>query len=459
MACIAEQWFEMTGIQQQFATVIVGLGKTGLSCARFLNEQDIPFAITDSRDEPPMLDDLKKEMPEVKLITGHLDEDLLSNTKEIILSPGLSLQEPAIKAALDKGVSVIGDVELFCRNATAPVLAVTGSNGKSTVVSLVAEMVKAAGLKVGLGGNIGTPALDLLHDEEPDVYVLELSSFQLETVVSLNAKAAVVLNVSEDHMDRYSELRNYAEAKARIYAGNGLMILNQEDEWVNQLQQADRKTKYFGSDLPEGNDLGMGEHDGKICLLEGERVLLATDEMKISGQHNYLNALAAIALGQSINLPEEAMMHALRTFKGLPHRCEWVSSLNGVVWYNDSKGTNVGATCAAINSLSSNKNLILIAGGEAKGADLSSLAVVAARCIKTVITIGRDGPLIESILNGIVPVESASNLQIAVALAFAVGEPGDVVLLSPACASFDMFSDYQERGRVFANAVQGLRVC
>lgn len=459
LACVAEQWFEMKEQREQFSTVVVGLGKTGLSCARYLKEQGVSFVVTDSRTEPPMLSELRNEMPEVKLITGGLDEELLVNADEIILSPGISMQEPSVKSAFEKGVSVIGDVELFCRVATAPILAITGSNGKSTVVSIVAEMLKAAGRSVGLGGNIGTPVLDLLQEEEPDAYVLELSSFQLETVFSLNAKAAVVLNISEDHMDRYSDLMAYAEVKSRIYAGTDLMVLNLDDDYINKLANKNRETRYYGSKKPEGNNLGLDEQNGRLCLMEGQRVLLSTDEMKIRGEHNYLNALAAIALGQSINLSEDAMMHALRSFKGLPHRCEWVSNLNGVTWYNDSKGTNVGATCAAINSLSTHKNLILIAGGEGKDADFSPLAKVAPGNIKTVITIGRDGPVIESVLKEIVPVESASNLQIAVALAFAVGEPGDVVLLSPACASFDMFRDYQERGRVFAHAVQDLRVC
>lgn len=459
MACIAEQWFDMTEVEQQFEYIIVGLGKTGLSCARYLQQRGVSFAITDSRLEPPMLATLKDEMPGVLVKAGMIDQDLIGKAKEILLSPGISLTEPSIQRAIENGVPVLGDVELFCRTATAPILAVTGSNGKSTVVTLLAEMIKAAGLKVGLGGNIGRPVLELLSTDKPDVYVLELSSFQLETTYSLNAKAAVILNISEDHMDRYDSLEDYTKAKSRIYSGNGEVIMNLDDPQLRQLTFEGRTVRGFSQNSATDQNLGLAEVKGEICLMQGDEVLLSTEQMKIKGQHNHLNALAAIAMGQAINLPEDAMMQALINFKGLTHRCEWVCQVNGVDWYNDSKGTNVGASCAAIFGLAGNNNVILIAGGEGKGADFTPLAKIASGRIKTVITIGRDANKIEEAVKEVVNVERARDLENAVERAFAVSKPGDIVLLSPACASFDMFKDYQERGRTFIDAIQSLRVC
>ncbi len=434
--------------------LVIGLGRTGLSCARFLSRQGERVTVMDSRDLPPALTQLRAELPDVEVITGGFDAQRLRTAQRLVISPGVALREPAISAAIDSGVPVVGDIELFARSAEAPVVAITGSNGKSTVTELLGAMARAAGRRVLLGGNLGTPALDLLQDESPDLYLLELSSFQLETTSSLNARAAVVLNISADHLDRYADLEEYSRAKERIYRGDGVMVVNADDARVLQMVRPERSVVRFGAGHPRPGDFGLRNVNREQWLAHGDELILPVRELRIPGRHNQLNALAALALGDAIGLPLDAMSDALRSFRGLPHRTEWVAEIGGVAWYNDSKATNVGATLAALNGLEG--QVVLIAGGEGKGADFSTLCQAIAVKARAVILMGRDASLMARVLEGMAPVEYASRMDDAVALAQRWAEPGDSVLLSPACASFDMYSGFEERGRAFVAAVTRL---
>ena len=455
-ANILEKTF-MVDTLTRHKTIIVGLGKTGLSCARFLASRGIPFAVMDDRARPPELDNIRKLLPDVALYLGELNRDLLCSADELILSPGLPRSHPAIREAADNGVALTGDIELFTQHAGAPVIAVTGANGKSTVASLISAMVEQSGLHVLLGGNIGTPALDLLAQDNPDFYVLELSSFQLELVTSLNAAAAVVLNVSADHMDRYPDLQTYAAAKQRIYRGDGVMIINADDAYSSSMAEANRDLIRYSLHVPAAeNEFGVAGRDGRDWLALGSQYLLPAEELSLKGRHNIANALAALALGRAVGLPMPPMLHTLKTFVGLPHRCQRVGSINGVEWINDSKGTNVGATCAAIAGLGGRKDLILIAGGEGKGADFSPLRGPVAEHVHSVFVIGRDAARIAAALDGCTKIIHATSLEAAVEAAAQMARPGEKVLLSPACASFDMFRDYQERGELFIQAVNRL---
>ncbi len=450
----------MSGTQPEAAgkTLIVGLGETGLSCARYLMRQGIPAAVTDSREQPPGLQRLREELPDLALFLGGFQPQVFAAAERIILSPGVALSEPLVAAALGRGVPVLGDIELFARAVQAPVLAITGSNGKSTVTSLVAAMAARTGRRVAVGGNLGQPALDLL-DEAAELFVLELSSFQLETTRSLRPLAAVVLNVSPDHMDRYPNLDVYAATKAGIYAGAETAVVNRDDPLVAAMKPATAQVIGFTLQPPTAGDYGLREQAGETWLWRGDQPLLAAAELLIPGRHNLANALAALALGEAAGLPLEPRLQALRVFGGLPHRSQLVAEKAGVRWYNDSKGTNVGASIAALEGLHAAgeaPSTLLIAGGDGKGADFAPLAPVAARCARAVILIGRDAPLIAAALDGQVPLFSAPDLTAAVRLAAEQARPGDRVLLSPACASFDMFRNYEERGERFAAAVEEL---
>lgn len=439
-------------------TLIVGLGKTGLSCARFLAAHGVPLAVTDSRVQPPGLVELQQNLPDIAVFVGGFDPAAFAAAQQLIVSPGVSLREPLVMEAMLRGTPVLGDIELFARHAKAPVVAITGSNGKSTVTTLVAEMARNAGRSVRAGGNLGTPALDLLEATEPDLYVLELSSFQLETTASLNAAAAVVLNISIDHMDRYQNMDEYIAAKERVYHGTGIMVLNADDAAVMAMAQSDRSVVSFGLSEPGNesiaNHFGVIDSAGQAWLAHGTQPLMAVTDVRIKGLHNIANALAALALGNAVGLPMDAMLGTLRDFPGLPHRSQWVAELDGVAWYNDSKGTNVGATLTALQGMPG--KVVLIAGGVGKDADFTPLRQAALEKARAVVLIGRDAPLIEAALNGVVAVAHATTMQDAVIQARYLAQSGDVVLLSPACASFDMFSGYEERGQVFTDAVLGL---
>jgi UDP-N-acetylmuramoylalanine--D-glutamate ligase len=436
--------------------LIVGLGKTGLSCARYLNAHGVEVAITDSRDHPPALNELQEAYPDIAVFTGGFNTAAFKRATCLIVSPGVSLREPLIAEARARGTEVVGDIELFARNVDAPVIAITGSNGKSTVTSLLGKMAKTAGLDVRVGGNIGVPALDLLHEPRPDLYVLELSSFQLETTESLNACAAAILNISEDHMDRYADLNDYTAAKAKVYYGTGTLVVNLDDKRVMataNLTRQGRNLSGFTTGKPEEKQFGICNKDNEDYLCFGAERLIAVSELKIKGQHNIANALAALALGQEANIPLAAMLVALKEFPGLPHRSQWVAEKNGVSWYNDSKATNVGAAIAAINGIQANK-IILIAGGQAKGQDFSPLKDVVKNKVKHLVLLGEDAELLNNELSAYTEVSFANNLSVAVKKAKEVATAGDAVLLSPACASFDMYSGYEQRGDLFVAAVK-----
>lgn len=436
-------------------TLIVGLGVTGLSCARFLAGQGVQLAVADSRKEPPGLDALNAEYPDIAVFLGPFDDRLFDTAERLVVSPGVSVATPQIAAARERGIPVIGDIELFVCAADAPVVAITGSNGKSTVTTLLGEMARQNGIRVAVGGNLGTPALDLL-DAAVELYVLELSSFQLETTESLQAAVATVLNVSPDHMDRYPDIEAYAATKARVMQGAGVGVYNADDPVVAAMSGSDDAWYFTLGESQNDKMFGVCSIDGQDYLCRGEQPLLAAYELKIPGRHNRANALAALAMGTALGFDLEVMLEVLRSFRGLPHRTEFVAEINGVSWYNDSKGTNVGASVAALQGLDCNDmtRTVLIAGGDCKGADFSQLTPVLAQCARAVVLIGRDAPHIAAVVPASVEKVTARDMDDAVEKAAALALPGDRVLLSPACASFDMFKDYAQRGDRFMQAVR-----
>lgn len=443
-------------IQREGLRVVIGLGKTGLSCVRYLRGLGYKVAVNDTRDNPPNLAELQAEFPDVEISLGKLDEHLLLKAHEIIASPGISINEPELLSArLNAGISVIGDIELFCRAVDKPIVAITGSNAKSTVTTLVGLMAENAGINVAVGGNLGTPVLELLN-QPADLYVLELSSFQLETTHSLRAAAAVVLNISEDHMDRYANMQEYHKAKHRIYRNCHFYVTNRQDLLTVPLLPEMIPNTSFGLDKPDLNTYGVIREQGKSYLAKGQAKLLATDEMGIFGEHNVANALAALALGEAVNIPIAAMLQTLKAFTGLKHRCQLVVKDQGVAWYNDSKGTNVGATLAAINGLGAaiSGKVLLIAGGVGKGQDFSPLSPALAQYGKALILLGEDAEKIDQAVRADIPKVHVSSLVAAVQQAQQLAKEGDAILLSPACASFDMFKHYEDRGEQFVAAVK-----
>jgi len=438
--------------QQTSRQVIVGLGTTGLSVARYLSRQGQGFALVDSRMEPPGIEEFQHDFPRIETHFGDFNTPMLSGAERLIVSPGISVQTLEIAEAARAGVEVIGDIELFARSVKSPVISITGSNGKSTVTALVGEMAKTAGMDVGVGGNIGTPALDLLEGEPCELYVLELSSFQLETTRSLHPVASVVLNLSADHMDRYADLAAYGAAKGRIYEHAEHCIVNRDDALAMTLAHCDAQIS-FGLDAPHNDsDYGLHNLDGEIWLVQGDEQLMKADDIRMPGRHNIANVLAALALARAAGIPLSSASEAARAFAGLPHRCEWVADAEGVSWFNDSKGTNVGATLAALNGLQ--QPVILIAGGQGKGADFSELRLGVRGKARAVILYGEDAALIEQAIDGAAPVLRVTDLAEAVASARQLSQPGDAVLFSPACASFDMFQNYQHRGETFVTLVR-----
>lgn len=437
-------------------TLVVGLGQTGLACARFLAAHGESFVVVDSRDNPPGIDELRSEMPNVPVYLGPFDRALFKGAQRILVSPGVAPQEPEIAEAVAEGVELLGDIELFARYATAPIVAITGSNGKSTVTALLGEMARNAGKRVAVGGNIGTAALDLLEQQEPELYVLELSSFQLEVTASLNCIASAVLNVSEDHLDRHGDINHYAAIKSRIYRGDGVMVINRDDPLVAEMAEPGRRILLFGLDEPQSKgDYGLRQQNGDQWLACGETLLMPAAEMRMPGRHNQANALAALALGDAFGLPLVPMLQTLREFPGLPHRCQWVAEIDGVNYYEDSKGTNVGATLAALEGLPGEK-VVLIAGGQGKGQDFSPLYEAVAHRARAVVLIGEDASILKQTLDGATRISFAADMNEAVVQAAHLARSGDSVLLSPACASFDMFSNYIERGERFVEAVRGM---
>ncbi|WP_422603682.1 UDP-N-acetylmuramoyl-L-alanine--D-glutamate ligase, partial [Pseudomonas sp.] len=437
--------------------IVVGLGKSGMSLVRFLARQGLAFAVVDTRANPPELATLGEQFPQVEVRCGELDVDFLCRASELLVSPGLAIATPALQEAAKRGVKLSGDIDLFARYAKAPIIAITGSNAKSTVTTLVGEMAAAAGKKVAVGGNLGTPALDLLSDEV-ELYVLELSSFQLETTDQLNAEVATCLNISEDHMDRYASLAAYHLAKHRIFRGARQVVVNRDDALSRPLVADDLPCWSFGLGKPDFKRFGLLEENGEKYLAYQFDALLPVRELKIRGAHNQANALAALALGHAAGLPMAPMLEALKRFAGLPHRCQWVGERNGVAYYDDSKATNVGAALAAIEGLGADiaGKLVLFAGGDGKGADFAALAKPVAQYCRAVLLLGRDAERLAAALAEGVPLIRVASLEEAVQRAAELAQPGDAVLLSPACASLDMFKNFEERGRLFAQAVEAL---
>jgi UDP-N-acetylmuramoylalanine--D-glutamate ligase len=444
-------------------SVVVGLGKTGASCLRYLAKRGIPVSVTDTRRAPPGLAELGSLAGSFDIRLGGFDLSLLDGASQVLMSPGVSLEEPIARAARERGIEVLGDVELFARHVRAPVIGITGTNGKSTVTSLVARMAVAAGRSVLAGGNLGTPALDLLEQPIPDLYVLELSSFQLETTSSLRLQAAVVLNVTADHLDRYPSVAAYALAKSRIFAKAATVVLNADDPWVAAMRGAADRAVGGHGDAVRTVTFSIERRDADFSLLRnGVHTLLARHgeglldvaRMKITGRHNAANALAALALGDAAGLPMPKMLEALESFPGLPHRSEWIADVAGVRYVDDSKGTNVGATIAAVAGMPG--PLVMIAGGDGKGQDFTPLAQAFRGKVRHAVLIGKDASAVGAALAGVCGTEIVASMPEAVIAATRAARTGDTVLLSPACASLDMFRDYGHRGEVFAAAVRNL---
>jgi len=438
-------------------SIVVGLGITGLSCVRYLLAQGKHVTVVDSRNTPPGMAECKAEFPQVEIHCGEFDAALLCSATQLVVSPGVSVMEPAIKEARRRGVKITGDVDLFSHAANAPIIAITGSNGKSTVTTLLAEMAEQSGMNIAVGGNLGIPVLDLLGSDI-ELYIIELSSFQLETTQRIGAWAATVLNISEDHMDRYPSKLTYLQAKQKIFRGCRYVIVNDDDILSEPLMVEGMEPIHFGIGKPNLRKFSTTNDGAEIKICFGFDTLISTSEIKIKGVHNISNALAALALGTAAGIDMNSMLATLKTYSGLKHRCEWVRSVDGVNYINDSKGTNVGATATAIESfgLSGNGKVILIAGGEGKGADFTPLTSVLSNFARSAILFGRDAEKIESDLNNIVDIKRASTLEEAVSVAKSLAEPGDTVLMSPACASFDMFSNFEKRGDAFIDVVGGL---
>jgi UDP-N-acetylmuramoylalanine--D-glutamate ligase len=467
--------------------LVLGLGETGLSMARFLERRGARVRVADTRDDPPQLAALAEKVPQAELALGAYRDESFAGIDLIAISPGVRLATPQVRAAAARGVPVVGDIELFAQalragdggtraardhavqppSARPQVLAITGTNGKTTVTALTGAMCRRGGLATEVAGNISPAALDALMQCEdarrkPEVWVLELSSFQLETTRTLNPAAATVLNLSEDHLDRYDGMAAYARAKARIFRGEGIQVLNRDDARSMGMAVAGRKQVSFGLDAPtRAEDFGLLRVAGELWLAQGATPLLAVKELPLAGLHNAANALAALALTRALGESYPPLLTALRDFKGLPHRLEKVAEFNGVAFYDDSKGTNVGSTVAALNGFSElsarGARVVLIAGGEGKGQNFAPLAEPVSRYARAVVLIGRDAELIARALGASgVALLRAGSMEEAVAQARAQAQPGDVVLLSPACASFDMFRNYPHRGEVFAGCVRKL---
>lgn len=434
--------------------LVFGLGSTGLSIARYLARNDINAIYVDSRDEPPGLAELEGICPDAKVVVGEIPEKLLKQASRVIASPGISDSDSFLKAARNSGVEIVSDIEMFVAEAQAPFVAVTGSNGKSTVTTLLSLMCEAAG-KTGLAGaNLGVPALDLLLEEVPDYYLLELSSFQLQRTKNLPAKVAVLLNISADHLDWHVSEEEYRSAKYRIFDQAEAAVFNRADEEISEHLPKNVLSLSFALDAPEDGEYGLIEDEGDIFLARGEQLLLSCADIALVGKHNQANCLAALATGQLIGLELSPMLQVLNEFPGLPHRMQTVGQHGGVQFINDSKATNVGAAIASVDSVTG--AVVLIAGGQGKGGDFDRLATSTCGQLRAVVLIGEDAPVLEEAFADLTPTMRADNMMIAVRQAAEVAQSGDTVLLAPACASFDQYANYQARGDDFAGAVGAL---
>ena len=440
----------MTKLFQGKRVAVIGLGVTGLATVRFLLKQGVKPVLMDTRLKVAGIETIPAEKVD-GIYFGELDANRLARMDVLLVSPGLDTSHPAIRFATAQGAQLMGDVELFALCNEKPVVAVTGSNGKSTVTKLTEHMLNCSGINALAAGNIGLAVLDALERTDAKVYVLELSSFQLDTTHSLKLRAAANLNVTEDHLDRHGTMAAYTAAKQRIFLHTDVAIYNAEDPLTRPLGCA---APQIGLNLQQPQDgYGLVQHQGETWLLVDGAALLPVAQMSMVGRHNQFNALASCALALAVGCSREALVQALKTYQPLPHRCALVADHAGVRWVNDSKATNVGATLAAIAGLRADVpgKLILIAGGDGKGVDFTELSTVLRQQVDQVITLGRDGPAIAALVPGSIEV---ADLTAAVKQAAALARAGDMVLLSPACASLDMFKNYEERGRLFADAVQ-----
>ena len=448
--------------------LVLGMGETGLSMTKWLARQGAMVSVADSRDMPPNLSAVSKYVKSPNIYTGRFRAEAFKGIELIAISPGVPLTEPLVQRAMKNKITVVGDIELFAQALSTQhsklrtrILGITGSNGKTTVTSMVGAMCANAGLRTQVAGNISPAVLDVLSDSEdsgvfPEAWVLELSSYQLETTYSLRTQVATVLNISEDHLDRYLSMEDYARAKARIFEGAQLQVVNRDDDHTMKMAKRNKPIVSFGLGVPQlQTEWGLVESQGERWLARGNKPLMKSSELQVTGLHNVANALASLALCHAIDLPDEPLLNALHQFKGLPHRVERVAEIKGVTFYDDSKGTNVGATVAALNGMPG--KVVLIAGGEGKNQDFSPLKSAVANHARAVVLIGRDAPLIrQAIASSNVPLVDAATMDSAVDVAFSQAKSGDAVLLSPACASFDMFRNYEHRAEVFVAAVKKL---
>lgn len=431
--------------------VIVGLGETGFSCAQYLLRENLPFVVMDTRTHPPKLAQLRALAPQLTIITGGLAENYLVQAQEIILSPGVNPDHPLLQRCARAGIPLIGDIELFARINTAPVIAVTGTNGKSTVTTLVGQMCRQAGLRTLIAGNIGVPVLTALTAGTPDIAVLELSSYQLVTVYSLKKRAAIVLNVAPDHLERHQTFENYRRAKLRIYDDCERGVVSRDEPAVFDYKPP-ATYQIVTAGVPSVGEVGI--IDGYITY--SHQRLIALQELPLRGAHHEANYVAAFGLGHAAGLPWEAMLAAAVAFQGLPHRCQLIRDYQGIYWVNDSKGTNIHATLAAIASMDRARPLILILGGLAKDDDFSPLVPAVRERVKALVVLGQAKPLLIKTFGHVVPVYPVVTLAEAVAQAYRLASAGDTVLLSPACASLDMFDSFEHRGRLFESEVNAL---
>lgn len=438
-------------------TAILGMGVTGVSVASFFTSKNMPFDFVDSRNQPPNLKSVETNYPEADMALGPFDAEFLCRYDRLIVSPGISLAEPALVKAKQQGVELLGDLELFLEQAQAPVVVISGSNGKSTVTALLGKMAQDSGLSVGVGGNLGTPMLDLLDDAHK-LYVIEVSSFQLELLNDARGAISGLLNISPDHLDRYKNLQDYHTAKHRIFRGASKVVINREDVLTRPLISTQIPMISFGLNQPDLGSFGIleGVKDGYLSY--GIERLMRVNQVALKGSHNLANVLAALALGQAVDLPMQSMLDTLKTFNGLPHRCQFVAEINSISFVNDSKATNVGAAVAAIRGFGdkASKNIILIAGGQAKGQDFKALVSEVPNYVKLILLIGEDGKQLASAVGNSCEIQYSGSLDAAVIQANNVAVSGDTVLLSPACASFDMFDGFEHRGKCFEAAVSAL---
>lgn len=434
--------------------LVFGLGLTGLSVARYLKRSGVDAVYVDTRDAPPGLGELQQLLPDAEICLGDAPGVLPGSIERIIVSPGVADSVPLIASALEAGIDVVSDIELFASEAHAPIVAVTGSNGKSTVTTLVTLMCRASGKTALAGANLGEPALDLLVRDKPDFYILELSSFQLQRTRRLSAEVAVLLNVTADHLDWHRSEAEYRAAKYRIFKGAATAVINRAEADVADHLDKDTTVLSFGLDAPAEGHYGLLEENGEGYLARGEQLLLSTSELALVGRHNQLNALAALAVGDLLGLDLSAMLQVLAEFPGLPHRMQPVARKRRVAYIDDSKATNVAAAVASVESVDG--TIVLIAGGQAKGADFTGLAAALGDRLRGAVLIGRDAGRIAEALTERGPVHMAADMADAVRQAATIAQAGDTVLLAPACASFDQFSNYKARGEAFATAVMGL---